>query len=243
MLRKHSIAECWTVSRNLVYCAPMTQTQWPSRIGKAVAAEVRRHRHAQGLSAQQLADRCAALGLPIGRSVLANFESGRRPAVSVPELLVLAKALGVPPIALLFPVGRKDRIEVLPDRAAPTWEAMQWFTGESPLPTEQPEGAARPWAVNTAEFEEWEADRAGLTDYRWHDRHLSEWREDRAAAARASTEAARTALLQQAATREAPLWDARRRLRALGLQLPELPAELAHIDADDYRPDWGWTNR
>ncbi|MDT0382411.1 helix-turn-helix transcriptional regulator [Streptomyces sp. DSM 42041] len=217
----------------------MTHPQWPSRLGQAVAAEVRRHRQAQGLSAQQLADRCAALGLPLGRSVLANFESGRRPTVSVPELLVLAKALGVPPIALLYPVGHEDRVEALPDRAAPTWEALRWFTGEGPLPTEQPEGAARPWAVSPADAEEWQEDRAGLTDYRWHDRYLEEWRADRAAAARATTDGARDALLQQAAGREGPLWDARRRLRALGVRLPDLPAELEHINADDYQPDWG----
>ncbi|MEU3898815.1 helix-turn-helix transcriptional regulator [Streptomyces sp. NPDC045251] len=217
----------------------MTQIQWPSRIGTAVAAEVRRHRHAQGMSAQQLADRCAALGLPLGRSVIANFESGRRPTVSVPELLVLAYALGVPPLALLFPAGREATVEPLPDRTAPTWDALRWFTGEGPLPTKQPDGAPRPWAVDRADAEAWQADHAGLTDYRWHERYLEEWREDRAAAARATNDATRAALLQQAAGREAPLWDARRRLRTLGLQLPELPAELLHIDDDTYTPDWG----
>ncbi|MCP3769498.1 helix-turn-helix domain-containing protein [Streptomyces sp. MAR25Y5] len=204
----------------------MTQTAWPNRIGQSVATEVRRHRQSQGMSAQQLADRCAALGFPIGRSVLANFESGRRPALSVPELLVLAKALGVPPGALLFPVGRVDQVEPLPDRTAAPWDALQWFTGEQPLD-------------RSADYEEWREDRAGLDTYRWHARYLDEWHADQDAAARANTEHARAALLRQAAGRETPLWDARRRLRGLGLKLPELPAELRHIDDTDYRPDWG----
>lgn len=191
------------------------------------------------MSAQQLADRCAALGFPLGRSVIANFENGRRPTISVPELLVLAYALGVPPIALLFPVGREATVEPLPGRTAPTWDALRWFTGEGPLPTKQPDTAPRPWAVDRTDADAWRADRAGLTDYRWHERYLEEWRADRAAAARATSDDHRAALLRQAASREAPLWDARRRLRSLGLQLPELPAELEHIDDDTYTPDWG----
>lgn len=215
----------------------MTHPQWPGRLARAVAAEVRRHRDAQGLSAQQLADRCADLGMPIGRSVLANFESGRRPSISLPELLVLAKALGVPPITLLFPIGREETAEPLPDHPVPTWLALGWFTGENPLPKPGGDG------VSPADGGEWQEDRAGVISYRWHKEYVARWHRDREAAARATTDAARKVLMEQAAQIETPLHAERKRLREKGLQLPELPAELQHIDADDFQPDWGWMHR
>ena len=81
------------------------------------------------MSAQDLADRCALLGMPIHRSVLANLENGRRPSVSVAELLVLATALEVPPILLALPLGHEDEIEILPGVAVNTWDAGRWWAG------------------------------------------------------------------------------------------------------------------
>lgn len=92
------------------------------------------------MSAQQLSDACAEIGHPIARSVLANFESGRRPTVSVPELLVLAKALEVPPIALVFPVGYEEETEVLPGRVEHPVTGLRWASGEGFLPEEGEEG-------------------------------------------------------------------------------------------------------
>ncbi|MGC9473272.1 helix-turn-helix domain-containing protein [Streptomyces sp. WG4] len=90
---------------------------------------MRRYRDLRGMSAQQLSDRCGELGLPIARSVLANFESGRRPTLSVAELLVLAEALGVPPTSLVFPVGYKRSVEVLPGVDCDTYRAANWWAG------------------------------------------------------------------------------------------------------------------
>jgi transcriptional regulator with XRE-family HTH domain len=81
------------------------------------------------MSAQQLSDRCGELGLPIARSVLANFESGRRPTLSVAELLVLAEALDVPPTSLVFPVGYTRTVEVLPGVDCDTYRAANWWAG------------------------------------------------------------------------------------------------------------------
>lgn len=209
------------------------------------------------MSAQQLADACSRLGLPIARSVLANFESGRRPTLSVAELLVLAKALGVPPIALLFAPAQAEELEVLPGRTVPTWNAMKWFNGEEPLYS-RPAGAETEWAVDPAEAAEWQADLSGIVDYRWHEQYLKDWAEARGAAAKARDAAAeagrsdaeREALLREAgardqlaATFEGPLYEARRRLRGNGFLLPSLPTELQHIDADSYKPDWGWMRK
>jgi transcriptional regulator with XRE-family HTH domain len=82
------------------------------------------------MSMQQLADRTAELGMPIPQSVLANLESGRRETVSVAEILVLAAALKVSPLELIFPVGFDRQMEVLPGRVIDPLVAMRWFTGE-----------------------------------------------------------------------------------------------------------------
>ncbi|MFP8904813.1 helix-turn-helix domain-containing protein [Streptomyces atacamensis] len=223
-------------------------------LSDVAAGEVRWHRERRGLTRDQLADACARNGAPqLTYSALVNIETGRkdkqtkqrRRDITVDELAVLAYSLGVPPVALLFPVGREEysEIEPLPGHTALTWDALRWFTGEGPLPTKAPDGAERPWAVRNEDFADWRADRAGLDDYRWHERYLEEWRGDRKEAARARSATAREEAEARAAEAAPKLWDVRVRLRQKGLRLPELPAELAHIDADDYRPDWGWTNR
>lgn len=108
----------------------MTHSGWPGRLARGIAAQVRRNRDAQGLSAQRLADRCSGLGLDIGRSTIADLENGRRESVSVAELLVLAAALSVPPVELAIPLGRQDSTEILPGVEVPTWDAGRWFRGD-----------------------------------------------------------------------------------------------------------------
>jgi transcriptional regulator with XRE-family HTH domain len=117
------------------YRAPVSQPEsWPAELADVIAGEVRRYRRQRGLSAQQLADRCAELGMPIQRSVLANLENGRRPTVTVAELLVLAAALSVEPVLLVFPVGHQAVSRFLPAKSATTWSAAQWFAGRAALP-------------------------------------------------------------------------------------------------------------
>lgn len=83
------------------------------------------------MSTQQLAEACAKLGLDISRSTLADLENGRRVTMNVAELLVLARALDVPPLLLLFPLGYAGEIEVLPDVTEETWIAAKHFIGEN----------------------------------------------------------------------------------------------------------------
>ena len=84
------------------------------------------------MSAQDLADRCAEIGHPIPRNVIANMESGRRANLPLVDVLVLAEALRTYPICLLYPVGYVDEVQRLPlQNTEPTWDAMHWFTGDS----------------------------------------------------------------------------------------------------------------
>jgi transcriptional regulator with XRE-family HTH domain len=83
------------------------------------------------MSAQQLAERCEQLGLSIPRPVLSNLENGRRESVTLAELLVLAAALDVSPIALIVPLGLEEDLEVLPRLTVTAWDAAKWIDGES----------------------------------------------------------------------------------------------------------------
>ena len=108
----------------------MTQTAWPKAITLDVAREVRRYRKMRGLSTEQLSARTAEGGHQIHRSVLANLESGRRENITVPDLVSLGRALGVPPLVLLYPVGRAEDSEVMPGEHMDPWNAAKLFTGE-----------------------------------------------------------------------------------------------------------------
>ena len=105
-----------------------------------VAAQVRTIREMKGLTREQLAARCSELGEteltpgPIGsiETGRPDAEGRRRRRITIDELLVLAKALGVPPILLLFPAD-SNLIELLPDTSISPQAAIDWFTGEKPF--------------------------------------------------------------------------------------------------------------
>jgi len=108
--------------------------EWAWQIGRNVATQ----RAKVGISARELSDRCTAIaGYPIPRSTIANLESGRKESMPVHEIAVIARALDVPPLRLLFPLGTEETVEALPGRRMPTWYAVQWWRGKPfPLETE-----------------------------------------------------------------------------------------------------------
>lgn len=113
---------------------------WENRLVERMAAEIRRLRTSQKMSAQALADRVTELGLAMSRSTLADIENGRRKFITVAELLAIANALNAAPIMLVFP-GPYTEPEVVDGLPAKTSgdpmgyayksEAMRWFCGES----------------------------------------------------------------------------------------------------------------
>jgi len=146
-----------------MYCALMTQAVgWPDTLMASVAAEVRRYRKRRGWSAQQLADACAGAGLDFKRSVIANLESGRRPTLSVPELLVLGRVLDVPPALLLFPVGTSAEVPVSDDSSPSPWSALQWFVGEHPFPATTDSGVH----TEVRDWDQWDRNALPLVLYR-----------------------------------------------------------------------------
>jgi hypothetical protein len=68
------------------------------------------------------------------KSVISKLETGTRKIVSLPELLVLAAALDVPPAVLIAPFWQGCEVPVLPDRSVSAHEAFDWLVGDGPTP-------------------------------------------------------------------------------------------------------------
>jgi transcriptional regulator with XRE-family HTH domain len=107
---------------------------WSVREAAAIGRRVARRRDTLKLSAQDVADRCARLGMSsLTRQVLSRMEHGRREAVSTAEVAVLAAALETAPVLLLYPVGLADAVEYLPGRRAEPFDAARWWGDEADL--------------------------------------------------------------------------------------------------------------
>ena len=110
------------------------------RSGKSVGARIRGARKRLGLRVNELAD---ATG--VSSAVIENIEGGRKPDLSISEVLNLSMALRVPPIFLLAPLGSSGQALDLPnltdDFASMTaLEFDSWLAGS-------PNGAYRPLSV------------------------------------------------------------------------------------------------
>ena len=110
-----------------LFCVDMKQS-WTDEVHRRVATAIRRAR--SGRSAQWLSDETERLGFPISRAAIANYESGRKKGLDLAELMVLAAALRVPPVVLLFPDLPDGPVEALPDHTVDSWDAAAWFSGE-----------------------------------------------------------------------------------------------------------------
>jgi hypothetical protein len=83
-----------------------------------------------GRSAQWLSDRTHKIGYRVSRAVISDLETGRRRYLTTAELSVIAAALDIAPVALLYPGPYDEKIEALPNVEVPKHYAVQWFSGE-----------------------------------------------------------------------------------------------------------------
>jgi len=167
------------------------------------------------------------LGQPIGITGLSKIENGRR-GVDLDELVALARALDVPPLMLVFPLGRARTVEVLPGETVDTWHAVKWFTSAVDLPADSP-----------------------ITQFREQDRLVAEWWSLRGEAAaarerqdqeegngrpdRAVMELQQVEWTENAARSiEDQLRRHRSFMRRDGLDPGPLPDELTHIEDGDH---------
>jgi transcriptional regulator with XRE-family HTH domain len=207
----------------------MTAEQWPAAFTARVVQAMREARQATGLTMGELAQGCADRGYPdIKEQTIKNLEAGRRANITIVDLVVLADVLGVPPVALLFPLGTDATVEILPGREVSTWDALAWFTGETPADQPPPQGTAR-----------------DLLDlFRSHGDLVAAATASHALARERRREASttldrdrRAALLERAAGYEEHAFEDgsdlgiyRTRMRERGLVPPALPADLAYVD-------------
>src|SRR3954471_1522869 len=94
-----------------------------------VSENVRRLRKDRGLSLSEVSARMTALGVGLSLNGLSKVELGNR-ELRLDELIALAAALDVAPVLLLFPLGRREKVELFPSIEAGTWAALKWFTGQ-----------------------------------------------------------------------------------------------------------------
>lgn len=106
---------------------------WPTLWAEGVGKQIQAVRKSRGMTVQGLSQRCAELRHPIPRSTLSNIEGGRKEAIVVQEIVVIAEALDVPPVELLFPGLMSEQCEFLPGQFTTAWNALKRFTGEYDL--------------------------------------------------------------------------------------------------------------
>lgn len=104
--------------------------EWSDRLTQGIGRRIAMLRKRCGLSAQGLSDRTADLGHQVNRSVIANLETGRRAVLPIADLLVLARALGTPPLALMVQLNGESEQEILPGTTVEPWTAATWITDE-----------------------------------------------------------------------------------------------------------------
>lgn len=174
----------------------------------------------RGISAQQLAGRCAELGMTsLNRAVLAKLENGRREAVSTAELLVLARALEVAPMLILFPLGQDAATDVAPAHSMPTWEAVRWFYG---LGREcMPAG------------EDYMTSDDPVALFETHDFYVGRYHD---LAVLAGTQIHGFSFAQELAAMVGEIRHQRERIRNAGLVPPSLPPDLSRVDDETWPP-------
>src|SRR5271155_3459186 len=76
---------------------------WQKELALRVGVAVATRRKELNLTASALAERTADLGYPVSRVAIGKIETGHREGkFDLAELVVLAKAIGVPAVMLLF---------------------------------------------------------------------------------------------------------------------------------------------
>jgi transcriptional regulator with XRE-family HTH domain len=195
---------------------------WAAQQASDIGVRVAQRRKDLNLSAEKLAQRCAQLGMPgFTRQVIMRLEHDRRETVTVSELSVLAAALAISPVLLLYPLGRTDVTEYLPGHKAEVLDAVRWWSGEVLVGTDG----------SIAD----EHRRLPVDLFRDHRQILGEMPADltEAAYVRARRGQWRPGVShedQRAVGVVVALVEARTEIREAGLIPPELPEHLAWVD-------------
>lgn len=104
---------------------------WQLAIATRVGKVLYDYRRRYNLTAEAMGERTAALGYPISRIAISKIENNNRSGkLDVAELIVLAAAMNMPPLALLYPALPDGEVDLLPQQPARSIVAARWFSGE-----------------------------------------------------------------------------------------------------------------
>jgi hypothetical protein len=101
---------------------------WAEEQAISIGAAVRDLRGKR--TGQWLSDETERIGHRVPRTTISELESGKRKSVSTAELCLLAWALRVPPIRLLYPNLPDGRVDVVPGERWTAIQAASWFSGD-----------------------------------------------------------------------------------------------------------------
>jgi transcriptional regulator with XRE-family HTH domain len=196
-----------------------------------VAKNIQRVRKARQLKQSDVSTRLTRAGRPTLPTVVSKIERGER-RIDVDDLVAIGRALGVPPVLLLFPLGEDEEVEVLAGQTASTWEAFRWFVGEAPFPGDAgtPHGEVDE-TTGLAEWYEnpWKEGAAPVALWRQHAAQVKEWFAvpSRVRRLRLDEDEARRQCAREWERVEDALKQTRNAMQMQGLTPPRLPEELA----------------
>ena len=107
--------------------------------GPSIGKRVARYRRMNGWTMEELASRTRSDIVEISKGVIANIETGRKVDIGVGQLISLASALQVPPVALMMDLERmSDRTGVVVGSTRALDDGLfGWITGHWPIPEKQ----------------------------------------------------------------------------------------------------------
>ncbi|WP_353107749.1 hypothetical protein [Gordonia sp. (in: high G+C Gram-positive bacteria)] len=109
--------------------------KWAEEIVKTFGATAKRVRGKR--SAKWLSDRTAELGYRVSPTVISKLDTGHRGSVlHLPEILVIAQALDVSPIGLIFGRLPDGPFEVTPGNSRRSLDVFAWFAGDQTSPSD-----------------------------------------------------------------------------------------------------------
>jgi transcriptional regulator with XRE-family HTH domain len=123
----------------------MENTPWTDRTTARIGSAVAEQRRRQRMSAHQLSERTRELGLHVHRVAIAKIESGHRKGLDINELIVLAEALDVSPLSLLYPHLLDVPVEYLPGQDMSNADAILRFSGHPSSGTRDATSTALFW--------------------------------------------------------------------------------------------------
>jgi transcriptional regulator with XRE-family HTH domain len=188
---------------------------------RQVAENAHKIRTQRRLTLADVADRMTALGRPLTLNGVSKIERGNR-GVDLDDVVALARALDVPPVVLILPLGAEPTVEVFPGASASTWDAARWFTGEQQFPSDVP---GQQWA----DRRRWEQSPVAL--FRTHDRLVQAFlRVDSTAGSRSGADKVWLSMRDDALDQ---LMYHRERMRQLGVEPGDVPAGVPLFTGQD----------